>query len=96
MKKRLVKPFELTKNFLNLVNVKKVKCSERITTCSFRYPEDNSFCFIQECYDNHYKEHIEIQKNAEICMCSTECCDCFYNQRNILNVFKLRKKIMFK
>ena len=95
MKKKLVKPFTLTKNFLNFVDVKKVKCCEGIAICSFRHPEDNSSSFLPAGYADKYKNYIEVQKNAKRCMSITlECSNCFYNQKNILNVYKLRKKVL--
>ena len=98
MKKKLVKPFKLTKNFLELIDLKKVKCFKGTVTCSFRHPEDSSYNFLTVGCGSDDKRYKEIRKNAKICIsinleCNT-CSKCFYNQKNILNVYKLRKKVL--
>ena len=95
MEKKLIKPFELKKELLNLVNLKKTSPDDPEHFCSIRNREDNNFSFLINKFDSDTYESKIYKKYERLCLSRSKgCVECFYNQNNILNVLKLRNKIL--
>lgn len=95
MEKKLIKPFELKKELLNLVNLKKTSTYDPEDFCSLRNREDNDLSFLTNRFNLDSDEFKINEKYKMLCLLRCKgCARCFYNQNNILNVLKLRDKIL--
>ena len=94
MEEKLIKPFELKKELLNLVNLKKTSSYDPEHFCSLRNRENNDFSFRINEFDLDSDEFKINEKYEKLCYFIDGCARCFYNQNNILNVLKLRDKIL--
>lgn len=95
MEKKLIKPFELKKELLNLVKLKKTSTYDPEHFCSIRNRNHDYLSFLTNGFSLDSDEFKINEKYKMLCLSKGKgCARCFYNQKNLPNVLKLRDKIL--